>query len=109
MFSEQLKPVNKISGNKMLFLAAVLAFVFLLVAMVLVAGGQVQKAEDRQLSQANFQAAFAICLQSRQGPALGDCVSLASSAADMKEAEPRAASAGISAPRMDLLTLSNRY
>ena len=109
MFSDQLKPISRISGNKMLFLAAALVLAFLLSAMVVVVGGQVQKAEDRQLSHANFQSAVAICLQSRQGSALSDCVRLASAAADSKESEPKASSTVISAPAVDLVTLSNRY
>ena len=109
MFSAQLKPIDKISANKMLLLAAGLVLVCLLIAMALVAGGQVQKAERRQLSQANFQSALVSCLQSRQGSALGDCERLATSSTDVKDTQPPAASDAISAPGMSLVNLSNRY
>ena len=109
MFSEQLKPIDKMSANKMLLLAAVLVLACMLIAMALVAGGQVQRAELRQVSQANFQSAFANCLQSRQGSALRDCARLASSSTDGKDAVPQAASVALSAPGMSLVTLSNRY
>ena len=109
MFSEQLTPIDKMSANKMLLLAAALVVVCMLVAMALVAGGQVQKAELRQLSQANFQSAFASCLQNRQGSALGDCVRLASSSTDLKDTEPQVASDGISAPGISLATFFKRY
>ena len=109
MFSAQLKPIDKMSDNKMLLLAAGLVLVCLLIAMAMVAGGQVQKAELRQLSQANFQSAFANCLQSRQGSALRDCARLASSSTDVQDAVPQAASDGLSAPGISLVTLSNRY
>lgn len=109
MFSAHLKPIDKMSSSKMLLLAAALVLVCLLIAMALVAGGQVQRAELRQLNQANFQSAFANCLQNRQGSALRDCVGLASSSTDANEAEPQPAAAEISAPRNSLLTLFNRY
>ena len=109
MFSAQLKPIDKMSANKMLLLAAGLVLVCLLIAMAMVAGGQVQKAELRQLSQANFQSAFANCLQSRQGSALRDCARLASSSTDVQDTVSQDASDGISAPGVSLVTLSNRY
>ena len=109
MFSEHLTPIDKISANKMLLLAAALVVVCMLIAMALVAGGQVQKAELRQLSQANFQSAFASCLQNRQGSALRDCVRLASPSTEMTNAEPQAASDGINAPGISLATLFKRY
>ena len=109
MFSEQLKPIDKMSANKMLLSAAAFVLVCMLIAMALVASGQMQKAELRQLSQANFQSAFANCLQNRQGSALQDCVGLASSSTDMQVAEPQASSDGINAPGMSLATLFKRY
>ncbi len=109
MFSEQLKPVDKMSANKLLLLAAGLVLVCLLVAVALVAGGQVQKAELRQLSQASFQSALASCLQSRQGSELGDCARLASSSTDVKDSEPYAATDGNSGPGLSLVTLTNRH
>ena len=109
MFSAQLKPIDKMSAKKMLLLAAGLVLVCLLIAMAMVAGGQVQKAELRQLSQANFQSAFANCLQSRQGSALRDCARLASPSSDVQDAAPQAASDGLSTPDISLVTLSNRY
>ena len=109
MFSEQLKPIDKLSANKMLLLPAVLLLFCLLIAMAQVAGGQVQKAELRQLSQANFQSALASCLQSRQGSALGDCERLASSSTDVKDSQPPAASDQNSAQGLSLVTLTNWY
>ena len=109
MFSAQLKPIDKMSANKMLLLAAGLVLVCLLIAMAMVAGGQVQKAELRQLSQANFQSAFANCLQSRQGSALRDCARLAAPSSIVQDAAPQAASDGFSTPDIRLVTLSNRY
>ena len=109
MFSEQLKPIDKISANKLLLLAAGLVLVCLLIAMALVAGGQVEKAELRQLGEANFQSALATCLQSRQGSALGDCARLASSSPDAKDSVPYAASDRNSAPGLSLVTVTNRY
>ena len=109
MFSEQLKPIDKMSDNTLLLLAAGLVLVCLLVAMALVAGGQVEKAELRQLGEANFQSALATCLQSRQGSALGDCARLASSSTDVKDSEPYAASDRNSAPSLSLVTVTNRY
>ena len=109
MFSAQLKPIDKMPANKMLLLAAGLVLVCLLIAMAMVAGGQVQKAELRQLSEANFQSAFANCLQSRQGSALRDCSRLASSPTDVQDAVPQAASDGLSAPGISVVNLFNRY
>ena len=97
------------SANKMFLLAAGLVLVCLLIAMALVAGGQVRKAELRQLSQANFQSAFASCQLGRQGSALRDCARLASSSTDVQDAEPLVAADGINPPGMSLVTLSNRY
>ena len=77
MFSAQLKPINKISASKMLLLVAGLVLVCLLIAMALVAGGQVQKAQLRQASQASLQAALANCLESQQVSVIKDCAHLA--------------------------------
>lgn len=113
MFSAHLKPIVNTSANKMLLLVAGLALVCLLIAMAFVAGGQVQKAELRQASQASLQAAVANCLESQQGSVIRDCARLAlpPTTTDPESVlpMPHTASNGTGNQGLSLLTLFNRY
>ena len=77
MFSDHLKPIDTMPVNRLLLVAAGLVLACQLVAMVLVAEGQVEKAQLRQASQASLQAAVANCLESQQVSVIKDCAHLA--------------------------------
>ncbi|MBC7610779.1 MAG: hypothetical protein H7228_14610 [Polaromonas sp.] len=63
MFSEYMRKIDRTSGRNLLFIAAALVIVCQLVAMALVADGQVKKAEIRE-SQLSFQrVAMARCFE----------------------------------------------
>ncbi len=76
MFSDHLQIIDNAPAKKMLFVAAGLVLVCQLVAMALVAEGQVEKAHVREASQASFQAAMASCIESSRGIDLNDCARL---------------------------------
>ncbi len=76
MSSDPLRPVEKLPAKKMFLIAAGLVIVCQLIAMVLVARDQVQKAQHRQTSRANFQTAVAACIENSYGAALKKCASL---------------------------------
>ena len=113
MFSAQLKPIEKISANKMLLLVAGLVLVCLLIAMALVANGQVQKAQLRQASQASLQAAVANCLESQQVSVIRDCAHLALSPTTTDPESvlpsPHTANNETRTQGLSLLTLFKRY
>ena len=113
MFSAQLKPIEKISANKMLLLVAGLVLVCLLIALALVANGQVQKAQLRQASLASLQAAVANCLENQQGSVIRDCARLALAPTTTEPESvlpmPHGANNGTGAQGLSLLALFKRY
>ena len=82
MFSDHLKTIDELPTNKLLLLAAGLVLVCQLVAMGIVAGGQVDKAQLRRATHASVQSAMASCVENRHGSALNDCARLASTTSD---------------------------
>ena len=79
MFSDHLRVIDEAPTKTLLLIAAGLVIVCQLVAMVMVAGGQVEKAQLREASQASARAATAGCIESSWGAALRDCDRTASS------------------------------
>ncbi len=73
MFSDHLRKVDEAPTKTLLLIAAGLVIVCQLVAMVLVADGQVEKAQMREASQASARAATAWCVESSRGAALREC------------------------------------
>lgn len=73
MFSDHLRKVDEAPTRTLLLIAAGLVIVCQLVAMVLVADGQVEKAQMREASQASARAATAWCVESSRGAALRQC------------------------------------
>ena len=73
MFSDHLRVTDPDPVRPLLVIAALLVIVCQLLAMVLVAGGQVKKAELRDASQASARSASIGCMQSSRGAALKDC------------------------------------
>ena len=76
MFSDHLRPARKITARKILIIIGGMLIVGQLIAMVFVAGAQVEKAQSRQTMQANFQSAVATCVENNYGAALNKCASL---------------------------------
>lgn len=113
MFSAQLKPTDKIPASKILLFVAGSVLVCLLIAMALVAGGQVQKAQLRQASQASLQAAVANCLESQQVSVIRDCAHLALSPTTTDPESvlpsPHTANNGTGSQGLSFLTLFKRY
>lgn len=105
MFSDHLRKIDRTTSRALIMTAAGLVIVCQLVAMVMVADGQVEKAQMREASQASARAATAWCIESSRGAALRDCDRM--SASD----NPRASDgSGHSAPQgVTLVTLGNRY
>ena len=79
MFSDHLQKIDQASGRTLLLIAGGLIIVCQLVAMVLVTQGQVEKAQARELMQANERTAIAWCVQSSRGAELRGCPSGAAS------------------------------
>ena len=79
MFSDHLRKIDEASPRILLLVAAALVMVCQLVAMALVAGEQVQKAQMRGDSQASRHVAIASCVESSRGVAVKDCFQLGSS------------------------------
>lgn len=105
MFSDHLRKIDEAPAKTLLLIAAGLVIVCQLVAMVMVASGQVEKAQLREASHASIRAATAWCIQSSSGAALRDCNSSTAlisnqAGADLGNPTPQ----GIT-----LVTLSNRY
>jgi len=104
MFSDHLRIIDEAPSKILFFIAAGLVIASQLVAMVLVAGGQVEKAQLREANQSSARAAMAGCIESSRGAALRDC-ELASKTFDVEEGayQVNPTSQGI-----NLVTLSNR-
>jgi hypothetical protein len=79
MFSDHLRKIDEAPHKTLLLVAAGLVMVCQLVAMALVAGEQVQKAQMRGDSQASRQVAVASCVETSRGVAVKDCFRLGSS------------------------------
>ena len=113
MFSDHLKPVDTLPVNRLLLVAAGLVLACQLAAMVLVAEGQVEKAQIRQASQASLQAAVANCLENHQGLVISDCARLAypptTTNIESVLPLPHSASNGAGNPGSGFLTIFNRY
>ena len=113
MFSDHLKPIDTLPVNWLLLVAAGLVLACQLAAMVLVAEGQVEKAQLRQASQASLQTAVANCLENQQGSVIRDCARLAfpPTTTDPESVMPlpHSASNGAGTPGSTFLTLFNRY
>jgi hypothetical protein len=73
MFSDHLRKIDNASGKTLLLIAAGLVIVCQLVAMVLVAQGQVDKAYVREASQASERSAVAWCIETSYGAELKSC------------------------------------
>jgi hypothetical protein len=105
MFSDHLRKVDEAPAKTLLLIAAGLVIVCQLVAMVLVADGQVAKAQLREASQASARAAAAWCIQNSSGTDLKNC-DRASSALS----EQAGLDMGNPTPQgITLVTLSNRF
>ena len=78
MFSDHLQKIDQAPRKTLLLVAAGLVIACQLVAMALVAGEQVQKAQMRGDSDASRQAAVTSCLEVSRGVAVKDCFSLGS-------------------------------
>ena len=109
MFSDH---IPKIAASKfaespvkaVLFIIAGVVIVCQLVAMVMLAGGQVEKANLRDASQASARAVTVWCLESSRGAALRDCDRSLSSFS----AQAGADQGNISPQGINLVTLGNR-
>ena len=73
MFSDHLRKVDELPTRALLLLAAGLVIICQLVAMVMVADGQVERAQLREARQATARAATAWCIESSRDAALRDC------------------------------------
>lgn len=104
MFSDHLRKIDDASAKTLLMIAAGLVIVCQLVAIVLVADGQVEKAQLREATLASARAATAWCVENSRGFALRDCdrvpASISAAGADTGNPTPQ----GIA-----LVTLSKRY
>lgn len=99
MFSDHLRKVDHTSGRTLLLIAAALVIVCQLVAMALVADGQVKKAELRE-SQLNFQrVALARCFEVNTRPDRHSCMQQAS--ADTNNSAPATGFVSASADTTD--------
>lgn len=79
MFSDHLQPVFHFPFKGTFLVAGGLVIACQLIAMVLVVDSQVEKAQFRQTTQANFQSAVATCVENSYGAALKKCADLTSS------------------------------
>lgn len=117
MFSDHLQIIDNAPIKKMLLIAAGLLVVCQLVAMALVAEGQVEKAHVRDASQASFQAAMASCVASNRGMDLKDCKRLLPMAPALMNAGQSTAQlpsqpgtgSGLDSQDTSLVTFANRY
>jgi hypothetical protein len=78
MFSDHPRKIDNTLPRILLWVAAGLVMVCQLVAMALVAGEQVQKAQMRGSSQASRQVAVASCVETSRGAAVRECLRLGS-------------------------------
>lgn len=105
MFSDHLSIIDEAPTKTLLVIAAGLVIVCQLVAMVLVADGQVEKAQLREARHASARAATAWCVESSRGAALRDCDRTSESNTALTVADP-----GNPTPQgLTLVTLGNRY
>ncbi len=113
MFSDHLQIIDNAPAKKMFLFAAGLVLVCQLVAMVLVAEGQVEKAHAREASQASFQAAMASCIENSRGIELKDCTRLIPPGSAQAIAGPlpgkAGSGAGIDSQGLAFVTFANRY
>lgn len=82
MFSDHLRKIDEAPHKSLLLVAAGLVIACQLIAMALVAGEQVEKAQMRGNSQASRDVAMASCVESSRGVAVKDCFRLGSSQLD---------------------------
>ena len=93
MFSDHLPKIGIIRTKPLVLIGAGVVIVAQLVALVLLADGQVEKAQLRQASQASARAAAALCAHSARGAALNDCDR--ESAAEQSDSTLNAANAAV--------------
>ena len=74
MFSDRLRKIDHTSGKTLLLIAGCLLIVGQLVAMVMVAQGQVEKAHAREATQASQRTATSWCIETSRGAELRGCV-----------------------------------
>ena len=79
MFSDHLQKVDQVPQRTLWLAASGLVIVCQLVAMALVAGEQVQKAQMRNDIDASRQAAVASCVETSRGEAVKGCFVVGSS------------------------------
>jgi hypothetical protein len=103
MFSDHLRKIDDAPAKTLLLIAAGLIIVCQLVAMVLVTGAQVEKAQLREASHASAMAVRAGCIESSRGAALRNCDTAFSSSAQVGTGQANAITQG-----MTLVTLSDR-
>ena len=105
MFSDHLRKIDDSPAKALLLITAGLVIVCQLVALVLVADGQVEKAQLREASQASARAATAWCLESSRGAALRECGRMSAS-----DSAREGADLGNTTPQgVTFVTDSNRY
>ena len=73
MFSDRLPKIDQTAGSNLFVIAGALVMVCQLVAMVVVADGQVKKAEVRESQMQSQRQVVAKCLESAQGAELSAC------------------------------------
>ena len=104
MFSDHVRKIDDAPAKTLLMIAAGLVIACQLVAMVLVADGQVEKAQLREATLASARAATAWCVENSRGFALRDCdrvpASISAAGVDTGNPTPQ----GIA-----LVTFSDRY
>ena len=88
MFSDHMRKVDNTSGRTLLLVAAILVIVCQLVAMVMVAGGQVKKAELRESNLSFQRFAVARCFEVNTRFDRSSCLQQAD--ADLAKAVPNA-------------------
>ena len=108
MFSDHFQPIDKLPAKKVFLVAAALVFVCQLVALVLVADGQVEKAQSRQAGQVSFQSAVAACVENSHGAALKNCARLVPLDSVQVRAEPTPPSLKSDAQGLMLVRLADQ-
>ncbi len=113
MFSDHLHIIDNAPVKKLFMVAAGLIVICQLVAMALVAEGQVEKAHLREASQVSFQKAMATCIANSRGIDLKDCTRLLPPGSAQASAGllPDATDASYAADSKGLrpVTLANRF
>lgn len=108
MFSDHFQPIDKLPAKKVFLVAAALVFACQLVALVLVADGQVEKAQSRQAGQVSFQSAVAACVENSHGAALKNCARLVPPDSVQVRAEPTPPSLKSDAQGLMLVRLADQ-